>query len=60
MNEFKENIMTKTNVKLNKKEINIRLAAALRYAKRGWKVFPLHHPTAAGCSCRKRTCSSVA
>ena len=33
---------------------------ALEYAKRGWKVIPLHTPDAQGkCSCRKADCGSV-
>ena len=35
------------------------LAEALAYAKRGWYVFPLHHPIASGCSCSK-DCDSPA
>lgn len=33
------------------------LDAAQRYARRGWQVFPLHTPTARGCSCGKTKCS---
>jgi hypothetical protein len=33
--------------------------AAAAYAARGWPVMPLHTPTAAGCSCRRRDCASV-
>ena len=58
-NRLNENIMTKTNVEANKKEINKKLAAALEYAQRGWKVFPLHYPTNGSCSCGKQNCSSI-
>lgn len=34
--------------------------AALTYAGRGWAVFPCHHPTPGGCSCRASDCSSPA
>ena len=30
------------------------LSAALGYAGRGWRVFPLHTPLDGGCTCRKR------
>jgi DNA polymerase I len=33
---------------------NPRLAAALWYARHGWKVFAAHTPTAKGCSCSKK------
>jgi len=35
------------------------LEAALQYAGRGWRVFPLHTPTSNGCSCRYSKCGSV-
>lgn len=36
------------------------LAAALNYARRGWRVFPLHTPNAEGhCSCRNPDCKHV-
>lgn len=35
------------------------LAAALRYAARGWSVVPLHTPSPRGCSCRRSDCASV-
>ena len=35
----------------------ILLASALDYAGVGWHVFPIHHPTTQGCSCR-RECAS--
>lgn len=36
---------------------NVRLRAALTYARRGWHVFPLHTPAdEQGCSCRKADC----
>lgn len=34
--------------------------AALRYGAAGWPVFPLHSPTAGGCSCRDAECESPA
>jgi len=34
--------------------------AALNYAKRGWPVFPLHHPLDGTCSCGKPDCESPA
>lgn len=37
-----------------------RVDYALKYAKRGWRVIPLHTPTAEGvCSCKKPTCSKA-
>lgn len=36
------------------------LDCALRYADRGWAVFPCHEPTRTGCSCRRPNCSSPA
>lgn len=35
------------------------LAAALSYAARGWAVFPLHWPTASGCSCGTTGCENA-
>jgi len=35
------------------------LDAALQCAAKGWRVFPLHNPTADGCSCGKRDCKSI-
>ena len=35
------------------------LAAALAYASGGWPVFPLHTPTAGGCSCGNPKCEHV-
>jgi len=32
---------------------------ALKYAARGWRVFPIHSPTAEGCSCEKPNCEHV-
>lgn len=32
---------------------------ALWYASQGHPVFPLHTPTATGCSCRQETCASI-
>ena len=37
---------------------NRRLAAALAYAKRGWRVFPLHGIRDGACTCGNRECSS--
>lgn len=34
------------------------LAYALKYAGRGWSVFPLHSVTCGDCSCGRETCSS--
>jgi hypothetical protein len=35
------------------------MQAALEYAKRGWKVFPVHAPLLGGCSCRNPKCDHV-
>ena len=35
------------------------LRAALRAARRGWPVLPLHYPKGGHCSCGNRRCSSV-
>jgi hypothetical protein len=37
-----------------------QLAAALRYAARGWAVFPCHEPTGGRCSCGRPDCASPA
>jgi len=34
--------------------------AAVRYAREGWVLVPLHHPTPRGCSCGNTTCTSPA
>jgi hypothetical protein len=36
------------------------LAAALKYAARGWPVLPLHWPAAGGCSCGESDCDKPA
>src|SRR5712671_5592637 len=33
--------------------------AVLELSRRGFYIFPLHNPTADGCSCRKVDCSSI-
>jgi Bifunctional DNA primase/polymerase, N-terminal/Primase C terminal 1 (PriCT-1) len=39
---------------------NPKLAVALWYARRGWRVFAAHTPTRSGCSCPKKTrCSDI-
>ena len=38
--------------------LNPLLEAALDYAGKGWRVFPLHNPTSEGCSCQKPDCTS--
>ena len=38
---------------------NKLLRAALRYARRGWPVLPLHNPVSSGCSCESRECGSI-
>jgi hypothetical protein len=38
--------------------INEKLQAAVGYARRGWKVFPLHHILDGRCSCGDRQCHS--
>lgn len=35
------------------------LEAALRYARKGLPVFPVHYPTESGCSCGKKSCSDI-
>jgi hypothetical protein len=40
-------------------EENQLLAAALGYARRGWRVLPLHDATAGACSCGKAHCDSA-
>jgi hypothetical protein len=35
------------------------LTSALDYARRGWPVFPLHHPVNGHCSCGKSDCSNI-
>ncbi len=35
------------------------LEAALGYARQGWRVFPLHTPVNAGCSCSDADCTKV-
>lgn len=39
---------------------NKKLEAALDYAKRGFRVIPLHHPTPHGCTCGISGCHAVA
>ncbi len=38
---------------------NQLLNAALEYAQRGFRIIPLHNPTANGCSCKRPECSSI-
>jgi putative DNA primase/helicase len=35
------------------------LTAALAYAQRGWRVFPVHVPLYGGCSCRNPACKNI-
>jgi putative DNA primase/helicase len=35
------------------------LVEAIKYAEKGWKVFPLHSPLPSGCSCYRSDCSSI-
>ena len=35
-------------------------ASAFGYARRGWPVFPIHHPIDGECSCGKPNCTSQA
>jgi hypothetical protein len=35
------------------------LDAALSYAQRGWRVFPLHTPNGRGCSCGNPMCGDT-
>ncbi|MFY9532267.1 MAG: bifunctional DNA primase/polymerase [Candidatus Acidiferrales bacterium] len=37
---------------------NCKLDAALRAARRGWPVIPLHWPVKGGCSCRNQKCGN--
>lgn len=40
--------------------MNEMLAAAISYAERGWRVFPLHGIVNGLCTCGRRSCGSVA
>jgi len=43
----------------NAAHVPLLLTAALAYARRGWPVFPLHHPVNDRCSCGKAECGNV-
>lgn len=38
---------------------NSLLNAALDYAGKGWRIFPVHTPTGRGCSCHKPNCDAI-
>jgi putative DNA primase/helicase len=50
---------TDTSSQAHQEKGNLLLWAALAYAKRGWRVFPLHKLTQGRCSCQHPGCTNV-